>query len=301
MSDLSGNQNSDDSVNQQDWSRVTSDSPTGNPFQKQALSITHRFEYRSPGQLVEAITMIIDFDSTVQSFAYFAGITDRDFEAIETQLMIVQLRSAVRFTFDNYLNAAIVRIMPGPEHGCIACELYREIVRKIESIPGHLYSICAVCATRFKVPGVGSKEGDQGLRPDTRVGRDAWPSLMIEVGYSERQNLLQLDPEWWLLHSQGRTRFVIIAIISHDPFSLRIECWKMGTPLGEHDVAVRIPKCIQDFNIDSAGQVSSPLGSPELLIPYDCIFDRSSLTSQPIILTIPELSFFAKRMFALLQ
>lgn len=301
MSNLYRNRNSEDSVNQQDWSCATSGSPTSGPFRKQALSITHRFEYQSPDQLVKAIAMIIDFNSTVQSFAYFAGITDHDFEAIETQLVIVQLRSAVRFTFDNYLNAAIVRIMPGPEHGCIAGELYREIVRKIESIPGHLYSICAVCATRFKVPGVGSKEGDQGLRPDTRVGCEAWPSLMIEVGYSERQNLLQLDPEWWLLHSQGRTRFVIIAIISHDPFSLRIECWKMAAPLEKHDVAIRIPKCIQDFNIDCAGQVSSPLGSTELQIPYDCIFDRSSLTSQPIILTIPELSFFATRMFALLQ
>lgn len=273
------------------------------PFEKQARSIHHKFEYESPLKLVRTITRTADVDSTLQKHLYFTGIIHQDFEEIERLLKLAQLRSAVRFTFENSINAAIVRIIPGPDPGCVAGELYREIVRKIESIPGHLYSTCAVGATRFVVPGDRSKEGDKGLRPTTRVGREAWPSLMIEVGYPDTPNLLHLNAEWWLFHSQGQTRFVIIATISHNPFNLDIECWTMGAPSARVDDVVGVPQCTQKFKINSAGKITSPLKSTELRIPYNCIFDRSSPESNPqsIILTHSELSLFGKRMFRLLQ
>ena len=282
------------------------DTPTAccsKPFEKQARSIHLKFKYESPSKLVRTIARRADFNSTLQKHLYFTGIFHHDFEEIERLLKLAQLRSAVRFTFENSINAAIVRMIPGPEPGCVAGELYREIVRKIESIPGHLYSTCAVGATRFIVSEDRSKEGDKGLRPSTRVGREAWPSLMIEVGYVDTLNLLRLDAEWWLFHSQGQTRFVIIATISRNPFNLDIECWTMGPLSARADSVVGIPKCIQKFRINSAGKVTSPLKSKELRIPYNCIFDRSSPESdpQPIILTLSELSFFGKRMFRLLQ
>lgn len=71
-------------------------------------------------------------------------------------------------------------------------------------------------------------EEDQGLQLVTQVERESWPSLMIEVECSETQELLHLDAEWWLFNSESRTRLVIIATISRDPFRLRIKCWKMG-------------------------------------------------------------------------
>jgi len=305
MSSLTGNRSSQYSVNSGDGPGPAS-TTLSKPFEKQALSIRHRLEYESPGKLVWTISRTIgraNFNSTLQNFLYFNGIIHHDFKEIQRLLKLAHIRSAVRFTFENSINAAIVRIIPGPEPGCVAGELYQEIVRKIESIPGHIYSTSPMRATQFVVPGTRSKEGDQGLRPDTREGREAWPSLMIEVGYPDTPNLLHLDAEWWLLHSDGQTRFVIIATISRNPFHLDIECWTMGAPSTGVDSIGGIPKCIQNFSIDSAGRVTSLLQSSELAIPYNCIFDRSSpeLTPQPIILTIPELSFFAKRMFSLLQ
>ncbi|KAG0129273.1 hypothetical protein HOY82DRAFT_471572, partial [Tuber indicum] len=145
------------------------------------------------------------------SFLYFDGLTDSEFPIIDDQLELVQLRSAIRFTFENSLNAAIVRIMPGPEHEKVVISLYSEIVSRIASLPGHSdESVVGVGATRFNVPGVRSKEGDQGLHPATRRARDAWPSLMIEVGYSAGLDLLHWDARWWLINSQAKTRFVII-------------------------------------------------------------------------------------------
>jgi len=301
MSVTSQNQSSQYLGNPGDCPGAARSSPS-NPFEKQALVITHRLEYKSPEELVKTLEGTVDFERAEQSFLYVHGIRECDCEEIQRQLKAVALRFAVRFTFEDSLNAAILRIMAGPERGMVSSELLTEIRRKIASIPGHSrHSIFSVGATLFRVPGVRSKEGDQGLRPDTRLGREAWASLIIEVGCPEIQNLLKFDAEWWLLNSEGRTRFVIIAKIGRNPFSLRIEGWKMCPPTTGNGRDLWIPKCIQDFDIDSTGVVSSPLGSTELRIPYNCLFDRSSPTPQPIIFTFPELSSFARGMFEVLQ
>lgn len=127
------------------------------------------------------------------------------------------------------LNATILPITPGPERYKVAYDLYTEIVYRTTSIPGDdRHWISAVEARRFRVSRVRSMEEDQGLQLVTQVERESWPSLMIEVECSETQELLHLDAEWWLFNSESRTRLVIIATISRDPFRLRIKCWKMG-------------------------------------------------------------------------
>jgi len=42
-----------------------------------------------------------------------------------------------------------------------------------------------------------------------------------------------------------------------------------------------IPRCVQDFDIDEAGEVTSIMGSTELKIPYHCIFDEVPKPSPP--------------------
>ncbi|PUU80745.1 hypothetical protein B9Z19DRAFT_1078711 [Tuber borchii] len=289
-----------DSVNPRGWAGLSSKSPSI-PFQMQARLIPHKFRFKSPGDLVKTIMTTIDSNSSGESFLYFDDIiTEDDFEMIEKELKAAQLRTVVRFTSENPLNATILRIKAGLGYNIVAQDLYTEIVFKIASIPGHSrHSISPVGATRFLVPGVRSKQGDQGVQPINRVGMDSWPSLIIEVGCSETHELLRLDAEWWLFNSECRTRFFIIATISRDPLHLRIECWKMSPP-ATGTVYPFLPQCTHDFNIDSAGVVTSSLGSTELLIPYDCIFDHSSSVTQPIILTFPELSLLANKMFRFL-
>jgi len=38
--------------------------------------------------------------------------------------------------------------------------------------------------------------------------------------------------------------------------------------------SVRVPTCVDNFNIDPFGNVKSPMGSTELRIPYTYIFDQ---------------------------
>jgi len=148
--------------------------------------------------------------------------------------------------------------MVGAEHERVGGSFYQEIVQKIISIPGHTHrSIEQFCSTRFQVPGVRGKEGDESLGPVTRVGRDAWPSLVIEFGFSQGWNQLRRDAAWWLTNSGSRTRFIIIIKIGRNPFMMKMECWMMAPPFhttrNSHPL---IPRSVQDF--EQCSQASSP-------------------------------------------
>jgi len=173
------------------------------------------------------------------------------------------------------------------------------------SIPGHdRYSVFGLRAFIFQIPGVRSKEGGQCYRPHTRRGEE-WPPVMMEVGYSEGVDSLRLDAEWWLVNSQGKTRFVIISKVERNPFALRFECWMM-VESGHRQTRrapAQIPQCVQDFDIDEAGVVVSTLGCTKLEIPYDCIFDGPGPDPPlpPVTFSLAELSHFAVWTFAMLQ
>jgi len=95
---------------------------------------------------------------------------------------------------------------------------------KIASLPGHTWrSIEPFCSTRCSPPGVRSKEEDEAFGPRTRVGRNAWPSVVIEVGYSETEPQLEMDANWWITKSGGQTKFVITKV-NRNPFELKINC-----------------------------------------------------------------------------
>ena len=123
----------------------------------------------------------------------------------------------------------------------------------------------------------------------------AWPSVVIEVGYPQGMDFLRLDAEWWLINSDDKTRFVILITSETDPFALHIECWMMVESICP--TPALIPRCVQDFNIDKEGRVTSTSGSSELKVPSSCIFDEiPDLSPPPAKLSFPELSELALRM-----
>jgi len=62
------------------------------------------------------------------NISYFHGVVDREFDAIDQELRRVQLRSTVPLTFENALDAAILRITPGSENARVRINLYSMIV-----------------------------------------------------------------------------------------------------------------------------------------------------------------------------
>ena len=275
-------------------------------FELQAALIPdkNKFEYQSPADLIRRIQTTIDSGSAEEYFLYFRGVTHDHLPDIDKEFFASQLpgRCTLLFTTENSLSGLICRILPGRRHRDLRLNLWMKIMLKISSIPGHaLESIDRFGGRRFDIKNVRSKEGHEALGPATREERGAWPSVMIEYGYSEALDFLRLDAKWWLINSAGKTRFVMIVQLMTDPFAIHIECWAMVALDDRQKIQAptQIPACVQLFDIDSERTVAS--ASPELRIPYCCIFDELDENAPDVVFTNAELSSFALRMSKMLR
>ena len=265
----------------------------------------NKFEYRSPQDLIRRV---IEFEKSEPGggHLYFHGIPDSKHEVIPEKVRKSQKRSIVCFTYENALHAAILHLHPGGiVYGYLTSNIATQLLSKMDSIPGYIAKSVIHCgAILFEVPGVRSKQGDRCLVSDERRRRQRewWPSVMIQVavGNAIAMDFLRLDAEWWLMNSDKNTRFVILVKLETDPFALHIECWMM-VETGRRQTRLTpalIPRCVQDFDINEAGDVTSIMGSTELEVPYGCIFDEVPNPSPPATtLSIAELSAFALWLF----
>ncbi|KAI9038926.1 uncharacterized protein KD926_010140 [Aspergillus affinis] len=86
-----------------------------------------------------------------------------------------------------------------------------------------------------------SKEPDESYLPVRRIpGRDPkWPTLVVEVGYSETRGRLRVDCRWWLGRSQGQVKIALLLSIDRDRPHILIEKWENGP--ATHGYNFRVP------------------------------------------------------------
>ena len=120
----------------------------------------------------------------------------------------------MRILYDSSAELLIVKFMAGVPHE-LASSLFVEMF-KDKVVSGGLprNSFHDIGAARFGVSGGRSREVDRALCPRTRNGETDWPSLAIEVGVSESLSRLRTDAHFWLAHSGGQTRVVILIAIN---------------------------------------------------------------------------------------
>ena len=279
-------------------------------FEMQAALILdeNKFEYLSPADMIRIIRTTAHSGSADEYFLYFHGVTHGHLRQIYREFSMSKLGCTVRFTTENSLGALICRILPGWRHLLLTYTLSMKIEFKVSAIPGHTCdSIDSFGGMRFDIRNIRSKEGHMAFVPATRCKRDAWPSndawpsMMLEVGYSEALDFLRLDAKWWLINSAGKTRFVMIVQLMTNPFAIHIECWAMVSSDDQQTIKAPtlIPTCVQLFDIGTEGTVTS--ASPELCIPYSYIFDEPNENAVDVVFTNAELSSFALLMFSLLS
>ncbi|KAI5796230.1 hypothetical protein DFH27DRAFT_109369 [Peziza echinospora] len=255
----------------------------------------HRRVYSSPSAVGRYLLQ--QYESNVkESRILFEGVPAECLDILDVKLKQLGFRGHVRFTYEEEINSLIVRLMPSLGHDVLCGQFFLELVNRIISLPGHSpQSIYVLNSARFIVPGVRSKEGDGALRPSSRLG-DSFPSLVLEVGYSESLSALRIDAQWWLLNSGGQTKLVLILRLKRDPFSLRIEKWEMTyTGRLTRQGRTSVPGSTQIFDIDHDGVVT-PSRTP-LTIPYLSIFDTPHVAGQDVVFTTSELSAFALHVF----
>ena len=149
-----------------------------------------------------------------------------------------------------------------------------------------------------------SKEGDEGLAlSGTRKAKTGWPSFVVEVGYSQSLDSLRGAASWWLVHSGGQTRMVILIKITEWPLELHLEQWVKVDDESQRHTWFRQPKVpgmVKYWKIDAEGEVthhvkSEDLGTsmedpdgkkPEdLIIPYRTIFDIDHENAMDIVIS----------------
>lgn len=107
-------------------------------------------------------------------------------KALDRALSNFRFRRNLRV--DLKMKVAVV-LSPSVTHDVATRRFFVKILERISQIPGHnLHSLEGVGASRFHCSGRRSKEGDDGIICSTRAGGNAWPNVMIEVGYSEPQH-----------------------------------------------------------------------------------------------------------------
>jgi hypothetical protein len=130
------------------------------------------------------------------------------------------LRSS-RVLYDEEAELLIVKLMPGVLHGHATASFSQELLEQLHSM-GLGGALKGLGDARFGTRGGRQKEPACSYKPSTRVGRDSWPSLVIEVGVSQTLSQLQCDAWFWLTKSAGMTWVVFLIKIDDDEKSIII-------------------------------------------------------------------------------
>ena len=178
---------------------------------RNSVTFVRKFKYQSAREPARTVQEFVDSESAQEYSVYSHHISDAEVDVIERNLRAAEIMRTVHFTFEKLLDGAILGRRPGSAHHLIASTFAHEFTRKMHAFHGHgEYPVACFGSTLCGTPGGRSKEGDQSFRPRTRRGEEAWPSVMVEVGYPGVLKFLRLDAEWWFLNSDDKTRFVIL-------------------------------------------------------------------------------------------
>jgi hypothetical protein len=116
----------------------------------------------------------------------------------------------------------VIKLMPSSEHEAAHLTLAGTVNRELEGIGLPIDSWFPVGAATFHGLNT-SKEGDSIYNSMCRPGRDAWPTLVFEAGYSGSLNGLRADAHWQLTNFRGEVKIVIVISIVRAEKSLLID------------------------------------------------------------------------------
>ena len=178
-------------------------------------------------------------------YIVFSPVSEEQLTKIE------RLRDAsykqLRFMYLIDKQALIVKML-GETHELAASQFTRFLWRKAASVrPGLDDELVDIRTTTF-TGRLHKKEGDSAYKPlSTRAKKGSWPTLVLEVGVSEKIGKLQLDAKWWLENSSTQVNTVLVFAITEETQVILIEQWEMvsaaspaGTRSGNFDIPTRI-------------------------------------------------------------
>jgi len=268
------------------------------------VSSANQWKFWSPARLAFRVQAKLKkcIQSDTGCYIFVFGVPVNMVERIEDAFQHYGIRKQLRLTYERALESLLIKCTVGIPHESISWSFISEITQKICQLPEHdKYSYRHTGTATFSVGGERSKQADGGLSPSaTRNGVTDWPSVLIEVGDSQRLKDLRKDASWWLDHSGGRTRMVFIIKLDKDAMSLRLECWQMiddEREISTHSRKPKIPGFKEYWEIDAAGEVTHLEDHPDIVIPYLTVFDIDHVHGMPLIISKNDLKLWALYIF----
>lgn len=230
-------------------------------------------------------------DRSEQQYMVFEGVTKEDLTEIEkARDDNSNMGPSVKMTHFSDRALLIVKLMPSIKHETPHRSLGEDMIRALIRMGTPDRELTAVGAGKYERP-TSSKEGDSAWKPKVlRGGPDDWPTIVIECGLSESLARLRGDASWWLSHSNGDVKIVVLISITKAQKRLQIERWCLAPPAryrpntGLHPNANSpVPTRVQDIDItpNPAAQPNTPptalytvVGAP-LVLPFRDIFLRA--------------------------
>ncbi|KAJ5890447.1 uncharacterized protein N7473_006675 [Penicillium subrubescens] len=115
----------------------------------------------------------------------------------------------------------LIITMPSPPHEA-AASMFEQMITKVTQEMGVNRLIAPRGATLVETPGR-SKQADRSWKP-RRQGRN-FPTVALEVGFSQTTAKLEKDIAWWINESKGEVRMGITVDIKRKSGNIEIKSW----------------------------------------------------------------------------
>ncbi|KAL4786807.1 hypothetical protein BJX76DRAFT_346007 [Aspergillus varians] len=191
----------------------------------------HRYPYQGRDQFLRDFEMErqrYEVDTTSEASEWLL-LTEVDNETFLNSF-IEPVDETTLFTswssYDSELELLLVRMTKSGPHETAAEALNEEILAAISTmgLKGTLFKL----GSRTQVAPMGKKEPDKSWLPKRlpRGRSSEWPSVVLEVAFSETPKKLQSDVRYWLRASDGNVKLVFTIRIGRQQPKITIETWK---------------------------------------------------------------------------
>ncbi|EEP82648.1 predicted protein [Uncinocarpus reesii 1704] len=184
----------------------------------------------------------------------------------------------------DFTDHCLIIVMPSREHEVAASIFQRFVFLKLDEMRPDFSLNLKPCGTAEVQGATRGKGPDVSYLPRTlpAARSDKWPSLVLEVGYSESATKLRNDASWWLTESQGEVRVVATLTIFRN-HRVHLEVWKLREGAHPHPIKTQeaiVTKSAHGYSASAALVIHFPelfLRDPTDNGERDIVFNREDL------------------------
>ncbi|KAL2758732.1 hypothetical protein ACRALDRAFT_2052178 [Sodiomyces alcalophilus JCM 7366] len=207
-----------------------------------------------------------------------------------------------RIAYYSSSTSCMIITVPGPPHEYLHRRIVREVFRQVGEDEG-LSDIGASMYRRTDTGGVTTAgEGDSALIPTSWALEGGYPTLIIEVGWTQSWASIRAKARFWFHISQGEVKIVLLVKATRSTGTVELEKWKLHTAAPADRISARTrsrqqvlfprkPACLQQAKIKRHPMVSEndPLAlnadsydvvSDDIILEFHDMFLRPPRTGQ---------------------